>query len=172
MKKILILIALAASANVMAQSFDNVYAELGYAVTKLNINNSSGPKMAVAKLGYNINDYVAIEGLLGTTLKSGHFPLEGVSVGAKLNMYGAYVKAKMPVGNKFDVFAKVGVVRTKTESDVLGEIYSSALNNFSYGVGVQYYFNKSLYGQLDYMSYYNAHGTSISGPALAVGFKF
>jgi opacity protein-like surface antigen len=106
------------------------------------------------------------------TLKSGHFPLEGISVGTKLNMHGVYVRAKIPLGNNFDVFAKVGGVRTKTESDVLGEIYSSTLNNFSYGVGAQYNFNKSFYGQLDYMYYYNAHGTSISGPALVVGFKF
>jgi hypothetical protein len=49
---------------------------------------------------------------------------------------------------------------------------SASDTSAAYGAGLQFNFNKSVYGQVDYMSYYSKSGEQARGPSLSIGVKF
>jgi mRNA deadenylase 3'-5' endonuclease subunit Ccr4 len=67
------------------------------------------------------------------------------------------------------VFARLGVTRSDITASAAGAHTGTDL---SYGVGVQTNFTKTVYGQLDYMNYFDKDNISAKGFALSVGSRF
>jgi mRNA deadenylase 3'-5' endonuclease subunit Ccr4 len=67
------------------------------------------------------------------------------------------------------VFARLGVTRSDFTASAAG---SRTGTDYSYGVGVQTNFTKTLYGQLDYMNYFDKDNASAKGFALSIGSRF
>ena len=180
MKKNLLAAALLtiATTGVMAQAQTNketgFYAELGlaqayYKEPTANFNNALG----VLKAGYNINKYIAAEVMGAGNLNSANFYYGGTNINAKVSSaYGGYAKLSLPVNNDFSFFVRAGVTSaTVMASSRYASAWSSG-SDFSYGGGAQFNFTKDLYGQVDYMSYYNKNSISVQAPSISVGYKF
>jgi opacity protein-like surface antigen len=70
------------------------------------------------------------------------------------------------------LFVRAGVTSaTVTASSRYGYGWSSG-SDFSYGGGAQFNFTKNVYGQVDYMSYYNKNNVTAVAPSISVGYKF
>ncbi len=166
------------STGVMAQESASketgYYAELGlgqayFKQGDTNFNNT----MAEIKVGYSFSKYIAAEVLLGNNLNSSDINYNGTNVNAKISSaYGGYGKFSLPVNDGFSLFVRLGVTDARLNaSSNLGSDWSSGFD-FSYGGGAQFNFTKEIYGQIDYMSYYNKNNVSVAGPSISLGYKF
>ena len=150
------------------------YAEVGYmqayySESVASFNNG----MAALKAGYNIDKNYAIEGLIAGNTGSASFFIGSTSVTAQVqNAYGLYGKGTVELTETVGLYAKAGFTNgTVSASSRFGSGYSSG-TSLSYGAGIQASFNKDVYATLDYMSYYNRDGVSITGPSISLGYKF
>jgi len=85
---------------------------------------------AMAKAGYDFNDYVGVE---ARALKT-NWEYEG----AKIEHYGAFLKPQYPITEDINLYALLGYAKTKTTKRfVLDE------NGFAFGGGVDYDFGES-----------------------------
>lgn len=180
MKKKLLVAALltVAGTSAMAQAQANkesgFYAEFGlaqayYKEPAANFNNTLG----VLKAGYSINKYVAAEVMAAGALNSANFNIGSTNVNAKVSSaYGAYGKFSLPIEDKFSLFVRLGVTSATVDaSSRYGSAWSSG-SDFSYGAGAQFNFTKDVYGQVDYMSYYNKNNITVQAPSISIGYKF
>ena len=150
------------------------YAEVGYmqayySESVASFNNG----MAALKAGYNIDKNYAIEGLIAGNTGSASFNIGTTAVTAQVqNAYGLYGKGTVELTEAVGLYAKAGFTNgTVSASSRFGSGYSSG-TSLSYGAGIQASFNKDVYATLDYMSYYNKDGISITGPSISLGYKF
>ena len=153
-----------------AQGEGSTYVELGY--TQLNWSEGSlsiKPSNALVRVGYQFNSYLAAE-LLGAASVSSD-TLQGVSFKVD-SAYGAYLKGQVPVGPKFELFARAGWLHATFTGSFMSTSVSVGDSSISYGVGAQYHFTKNWYVQGDYASYFNKGGDSIKGPSVSVGYRF
>ena len=106
-------------------------------------------------------------------LNSANGNVGGVNLTAQVqNAYGAYLKASIGVTDTLSLYAKAGGTSgTVCASTIYGSAWSSGTSP-SFGVGIQANITNDIYTTLDYMSYYNRNGTTISGPSISVGYKF
>lgn len=98
----------------------------------------------VAKVGYNFNKYIGIEGRAGYGVSEADHDLGGTSK-LKEN-YGLYLKPQLPLGDKVSLFGLAGYAQAKVESEgnAAGEIVGELdEGSFSYGLGLEYLINDS-----------------------------
>ena len=165
------------SANVMAQTNNKesgIYVEIGamqayYKDPLINFNHTMG----ALKAGYNINKNFAIEGMYAGNLNSATGYVGSTAVTAQVqSAYGLYGKGTIPLTDNVSLYAKIGATNgTVTASTAYASAWSSGTSP-SFGAGVQLNINKDIYASLDYMSYYNRDGISITGPSINLGYKF
>jgi hypothetical protein len=175
--KIIVMFAITSScalAQTQSAKETGFYAELGlaqayYTEPGANFNNS----MAVGKLGYSINKYVAAEVMSAFSLNSANFYYGTTYINAKVSSaYGGYGKFSLPINEDASLFLRVGVTNvTVNASSRYGRAHSSG-TDLSYGGGFQVKFAKDYYAQADYMSYYDNNGITVTAPSISVGFKF
>lgn len=165
-------------AQAQTKKDDGFYAELGYAQAYYtepgaNFNHAMG----VLKGGYNINKYIAAEVMVAGNLNDAVFYSGSTRIVASVsNAYGAYGKFSLPVNEDFSLFARVGVTNARVDATATNGSRSASAwssgSDFSYGGGAQFNFTKNIYGQVDYMSYYDKNGITVSAPSISVGYKF
>lgn len=167
-----------AISTAIAQSSANkdtgVYAELGliqatYNEPAANFNNG----MASLKAGYNFNKNFALEGMIAGNINNASFYYGSTNITAYVqNAYGVYGKGTVDISEAISLYAKLGATNgTVSASSAYGSAYQSGTSP-SYGAGIQAKINPEMYVSLDYMSYYNRNGVSITGPSLNFGYKF
>jgi len=99
----------------------------------------------VAKLGYDFNKYIGIEGRAGYGVKSADHTGGGESK-IKEN-YGIYLKPMLPLGKKFHLFGLLGYAKAKVESTLKANPQTGARYGTldeaspSFGVGLNYALN-------------------------------
>jgi hypothetical protein len=108
----------------------NVYLNGGY--TQFDGNSASGggdPGALTARVGVGFGKYFAVEGEGSVGVhKDGGVKLD--------NEIGAYAVGKLPIGEKFDIFARAGAART----DFSGPGTGGSDSGFAYGAGGDFYF--------------------------------
>ena len=178
-KKLLVAALLAvagtsATAQAQANKESGFYAEFGlaqayYKEPAANFNNMLG----VVKAGYSINKHVAAEVMAAGALSSANFYVGSTYIDAKVSSaYGVYGKFSLPIEDKFSLFVRLGVTSaTVTASSSYGAAWASG-SDYSYGAGAQFNFTKDIYGQVDYMSYYNKNTVAVQAPSISIGYKF
>jgi opacity protein-like surface antigen len=166
--------ATGAFAQSQANKDSGFYAELGLAQAYYkesfgNINNTNG----FLKAGYSNKKNVSAEVMGATNINSASFTYGTALINAKVsNAYGGYGKFSLPVNDDFSLFVRLGVTSARVDiASGYGSAWSSG-SDFSYGAGAQFNFTKSVYGQVDYMSYYNKNNISIQAPSLSIGYRF
>ena len=169
-------IALAAVAT-QAQTYGEIgVTAVTYEESVLGVNLKSSPQALRAVIGYELNENVAIEGLVGFGMSDDGVKVAGTTVaGAKFevdNVVGLYVKGKTQLADGFEAFARAGIARAKGTASYLGVSESASESGFSYGFGVSYAFDKSTSLNFDYMSYLDKNSSKATGFTLGLGFKF
>ena len=162
------------STSAYAQLEPKAYAEFSYAHIHVNTGGySSKPALGIIIVGLDLNEYLAVELLGATGTHNGSFKYaENTFVIDVDSALGGYLKVGGEVGPKLRLFGKIGVIRSRVTASSPPEFFSQTETNISYGAGIEYNFSDVVYLQSNYISYYNAHGKTAHGPAIAFGFRF
>jgi opacity protein-like surface antigen len=157
-------IALIQSSPVKAQGY---YGEIG--LTPLHLKSEAGdishPQTMRFLIGKDIHENLAIEGLYVATYSKDSRP----GFDAKATHYGLLLKPKYAITTETEVFARIGVAHSNFTATSVEDRRGSDL---AYGIGLQTYFSKSIYGQIDYMNYYDKEGQSSKGYTVSIGTRF
>lgn len=125
MNRLLVSAALAAicAAAIPAAASAEPYVGLGYTHYDTDSGEIGG---VTGRVGYNFNRHVGIEG-------EGTFEVDDDDVELD-RAYGAYVRGIIPIGERFEVFGRVGY-NTSEFSTPLGDVDADGV---AYGVGGQF----------------------------------
>ncbi|MDZ4374981.1 MAG: porin family protein [Phenylobacterium sp.] len=111
-------------------------------------------KAIQGRLGYRFNNWIGVEGELGTGLKSDTDTVAGLDVNTKLkHSAGAYVVGFAPVGANTDLIARVGYGTNKYRVKAAGLSASDSEDSFNFGVGAQHHFDGVNGVRVDYTRY-------------------
>jgi len=175
--KILAVAAIAVSATA-AQA--QLYGEVGY--TALNYKSTVGankveasPSALGVTIGYDVHKNVAVEAMAVVGASDDTATLNGASTPAKLkidNSFGIFLKPKVMLGENFELFTRLGYMNTKISVSGAGILASATDSAFAYGLGANYYFNKTTYLTVNYMNVYDKDNTKIDGVTVGLGMKF
>jgi hypothetical protein len=166
------LLAALAAGTASAQSMvhdSGYYGEIGY--TPLSIDGKGvkyKPDVVRFVFGKDLNSNLSIEGMYLTTVSKDTY--NGTT--ASYSGYGLYLKPKMELTNDTEVFARVGYARSESKESGAGFSSSGSGSDLSYGIGIQTKFTKEVYGQLDYINYYDKDSVKIKGFTVSMGTRF
>jgi outer membrane immunogenic protein len=165
--------AAAISGAAMAAGTDpGFYLGGGYSFTTLDSNDvNSDADLGVLFLrgGYQLNQYIALEARLGEGVQDDK--IAGVKIENE-EFYGGYVKVGLPTTTPFYPYALLGMTHTKLKLSGGGFSDTTSDSDVSYGVGVDYRFDKQLSAGIEYANFYDKDGDSITGLTLGVNYKF
>jgi opacity protein-like surface antigen len=166
-------IAMTAQAQAPVQS---LYGELAYTSAGVQLQDMNGTKdypVLRGILGYQINNYLAVEGMLGFGVSDRNDTLIGIPVKSKIDhTYGIFVKPQFQINDSISIFARAGYARTKVSYEEPGYSESKSHGSFAYGAGATYSFTPQMYLNVDYMSYYDKNNSKAHGPSIGLGYKF
>jgi hypothetical protein len=153
--------------STLAHADTGFYGELG--VSPLRISGggfSATPGVAIVRFGYDFTRNLGVEAIAATTFHAGS--LSGVDIKVE-SAFGGYLKGRVELAKGLELFARAGYVTTSLAVSGAG---SASDSSFSYAIGAQYRFTKTLYAQADYGSLYDHQGLRIAGPSLSFGMRF
>lgn len=166
-------IALAFCSAAQAQtSLEVGYSMLDYRERGFGTIHTSSPAVGRAILSYELNELLSGEIMagVGNTYES----TSDAAISFKSsNMYGFYIKPRVALSDKVQIFARAGwasVTGVSRGSDGLTE--SQTDHGASYGAGIQVALGKEVYASLDYMSYRDNKVTNAKGTTVSIGIKF
>ncbi len=143
------------------------YGEIG--LTPIHLKSEAGdishPQTMRFLFGKDVNENLAIEALYLTTYSKDSLP----GFDAKSTHYGLVLKPKYAITSETIVFARFGVAHANFTASSAG---SRTGTDLAYGLGLQTNLTKSVYGQIDYMNYYDKDGQSSKGYTLSLGTRF
>jgi len=138
MKLALVTVAVAALAGA-ANAESSFYVNGGYSAFDGDGATLNG---LTARGGVFFNDYFGVEGEISFGLGE-----EELEPGADIelsNQYGGYVIGKLPAGENFDVFGRIGYGSAEFDVNVDGVGSGSAdVDGFAFGVGGQFFFTEN-----------------------------
>jgi len=150
------------STPIVTQKKSNFY--IGVGVGKFNLKNHHTDEelkstTASIKVGYDINQYVAIEGRYNRGMKDadykhGNQGTTNHSTDSKFTNTAAYIKVGYPIGS-FKPYALVGYGQTKITNLSNSDRKES---NIQYGAGAEYHINDAVSISADYIRAYDDDG--------------
>lgn len=157
-----------------------LYGELGYTWLKVDAAGTSARPDAIRGiLGYDFHPNFALEGMVAGGVnsdnKDGTVNGTPTNVNVKLSsMYGLWIKPKYDWG-QLETFGRFGYAHTsakiKSNNNALVDSTQSD-NDFAWGLGLNYRFNRNAYVGADWMRYDNQSGHHIDGLTLSVGYHW
>jgi hypothetical protein len=139
-----------------------VYGEIGYIPLTVRFENGAfiKPELVNLKLGVTFNENLSLEGIAATTVKENR--------GASVDMIGMFLKPKISLTERTEVFALTGLTHLRAG----GTAYGSSTRG-SFGAGIKTKFNERQYLQLNYMRYATGKGREVvQGFNLSLGTSF
>ncbi|MBZ8142680.1 hypothetical protein CLD22_22635 [Rubrivivax gelatinosus] len=177
MKKIAMIAAVVLTCGA-AQAQTNaspIYGEISYLMMSADAPSAAFDLAAVRGfLGYEVHPNIALEAMFAIGVADDRVGPAFDYVRLKLeNSYGLYIKPKVNVTEKLELFARVGYAESKFKATRRG--YGSSTDSdgdVSFGVGLKYTFAKNTYGAVDYMRYYDKDDLKVNGVTLGIGYQF
>jgi attachment invasion locus protein len=180
---VLLLAGLASSAQAqqrMGNSNPKLYGEIG--LSQLKIKAVDGPLSAEAKpgllsgtIGYQFLPWLAVEGFVAGGVLKDEIKLNGANTGvdAKVpSVFGVFLKPTLPIGERVELFGRVGVARSKLELQAGGLDIDDSGSDVAYGLGLNVNLSPMSYLQANWTSYYKKDGNKIEGVGIAYGRRF
>lgn len=164
-------IAVLASQHAAAASSSlqpGIYVGGGLAEAQFEIDGVSGesnPTALFARIGYQINEYLAAEARLGTGLDSDTYHHIKTEIE---DFYGVYAKAGIPTTVGLYPYAVLGL----TQGELKTSFGKQDDTDLSVGLGVDYWFDNSISVGLEYIKYVETSDYSLSALSLAFNVKF
>lgn len=152
-----------------AQAQDSgVYVNVGVDTVEFEAYTLSG------KVGYNFNEYIALEGQASFGVDGFGDEAVGVDIGID-NSFAGFLKLGTEILPGLEVFARGGYHFTQfgAEGAIAGTVIDSSINRdgFAVGAGGQYFFNEKNGVRLEY-TYLDVEGTGGSVLSLSYVRKF
>jgi len=171
-RALMLIAGMTMSAAAMADVTPGVYLGGGYTDATLDldaVDKDADIGMLFVRGGYQINQNVAVEARLGTTIDDD--TIYGVDVEVE-DMYGVYLKAGLPTQSGFYPYVLLGMTHVKVEASGRGGSASDSDSDISYGLGVDYWFNSQVSAGLEFANFYDNDGDEVSGITLGLNFRF
>ncbi|MDQ7727322.1 outer membrane beta-barrel protein [Halomonas sp. SpR8] len=156
--------------------------------TLVNIDSISSlkPTAAIAKLGYNVIDFIAIEGRVGAGLTSDSGSISGsisqgqnsvagdLEVDADLDtLAGLYAVGHVPLGEtNVSLYGVLGYTYIEASVEILGYSATERESGASYGAGIQAQFTPTVSANLEYMSYLDESDYDITAVGVGVNYHY
>lgn len=124
----------------------------------------------IGRVGGYFNPYVGAELRWGYGVNDDSADVAGTSASLELDdMYGAYIKGGVPVGDTFYPYAIVGYTEQEVtvRSGSLGAA-SDSDSDISYGLGVDVQLGEKIGLNLEYMSFYDKDDVEIQGLSIGI----
>ena len=160
---------IATSSAGYAQAQDSgAYGGLGVSAYVTNPDGAFDAELfaAEAKVGYNFNKYFGVEAQGSLGLNTDSVPLGPITVKRKVNYSVAgFAVARLPVTEKFQVFARGGIHNTQVGVDVIEGAttsFSDTETGFAVGTGAQYNFDKKNGIRADYTYFDGSNAETLS----------
>jgi len=136
-----------------------------------------------AGVGYRFNQFWGVEGGyvdVGRIEINASGPGGSYSSNTKLRGGQVALVGYLPLGDSnFDLFGKIGALYTRTEfTDSAGADEKETNWRNYWGLGLQYQFNRSVFGRLEFERYQDVGGANLGGKNsfnqyhIGVGYKF
>ena len=164
---------IATSSAGYAQAQDSgAYGGLGVSAYVTNPDGAFDAELfaAEAKVGYNFNKYFGVEAQGSLGLNTDSVPLGPITVRRKVDYSVAgFAVARLPVTEKFQVFARGGIHNTQVSVDSLNDIDDATITSFNrtetsfaVGTGAQYNFDKKNAIRADYTYFDGTNAETLS----------
>lgn len=176
-----LIICMTVAAQAQTPAEKRIYAEVGYTSVSyeentLGYNIKSSPQAIRGVLGYELNDNVAIEAMAGAGTGYSDVDVTNLSTPGlkfKINsLYGLYVTPKTNLADNLEGFIRLGYAHARGTASVDALSSSDTDSGFSYGLGIRYHFDKTMFLNVDYMSFLDKSDYRAKGLTVGVGFKF
>ena len=133
-----VLLLAALPANALAQDNTRAYATLGY--SQMDTDQAS-LGMVTARAGYNLQSGFGIEAEASVGVDDDAFDVSigGPGVIKHKHDFSAYFVGLLPVGERVELFARVGFGVTSVESSAPGVIARGDGESFNYGLGSHFF---------------------------------
>jgi opacity protein-like surface antigen len=123
----------------------------------------------VLKAGYQFNDWASVEARYGFGV--GDDSYQGIDV--ELNyLFGGYFRAGLANDSGFYPYAIIGYTKGEAEASGYGMSLKSDDSDFSYGLGLDYSFDETIAGNVEFMRYLATDGVDTDAIAVGLTYKF
>ena len=171
-------IVLAALFSVSAPALaKGLYADAGYTFISIDVEDESADLGALSgHVGYNINDWFAVEGEGLVGVEDETVSVGGFNASAGLNyLVGAYAKGQYPVRDNINLHARVGLVYAEVEAELSGPGVSGSDSDgetgVAFGAGAEYALTPAIGIRGDYTRY-DFDGEAANALTAAAVFRF
>ncbi len=142
--------AIAGFASTASAQDSNAYINIGVDAVEFDAYNIS------AKLGYNFNENLGIEGQGAFGIIDDKIDIEDQEVNSGVDSsFGAFLIGRIPAGENFDLFARAGYAFTKVGFSSGPVEIDLDFDGFAFGAGGQYWLNEVSGIRLEYTRYDN-----------------
>ncbi len=134
------------------------------------LTSNPKPGAFVGIVGYGLHPNLAIEGVLGAGIEKDRATrlVGGTEVDTKIrSTYGFYLKPRYQINEAFEVYARIGHLRSKVQ---LADSFTRS--STAWGLGLNYAIDRNTYITAGYNELYKKDGVSAKGLNLGVGYKF
>lgn len=178
-----LLVGLASTAQAqqrMGSSDPRLYGEIGLSQLKAKavdgaLSAEAKPALLSGTIGYRFLPWLSVEGLAAGGVIKDEIKLNGSNTGvdAKVpSVFGVFLRPSLPLGERAELFGRVGVARSKLEMQAGGLNIDDSGSDAAYGLGVNVHLSPMSYLQASWTSYYKKDGIKIEGVGIAYGRRF
>lgn len=113
----------------------------------------------VGAVGVKFNENIAGEIRAGFGITEDTIKVYGYDFDVGLeSMFGAYILAGLPLNDSFNPYIIAGCTRGEVSASGLGDKYTEAESDFSFGVGSDFSFGDEVNLRLEYINYFDKDG--------------
>lgn len=120
----------------------------------------------VVRIGFDINQYLAVEGRVGGSVKSDSNANMNLDID---HMYGVYAVGTLHLNPQFEVYGAVGNTRGQASATGGGVSVTSSDTGLSYGAGIGWNIDDGATLSIEYMSYMKK--SNFDAKAITIGLS-
>lgn len=156
------------------------YGSIGYEAIGITAKGNNGtartePGVIMGTIGYQLHPNLAIEGVVGGTVRKDDVKLNDLNTGVEGSIdsaYGVFVKPSLNLTDRLSVFGRVGYVHTRTSLSAGNVSMSDSSEDVAYGLGASYDLTPGSYVQAGWTQYPDRKGVQADGWGVAYGLRF
>lgn len=124
-------------------------------------------------LGYNLHKNLAIEGWLGSGVRSDTKTVTGTSLKVDTkDFYMLVLRPQVALSPTIDLYGRFGYMSGKLAASAGGVTLKERDHDFSYGLGFAFFNNNGLSLTLDYSQFYDKQDVKIRGLTIGAAMDF
>lgn len=124
------------------------------------------------KLGVDINDYIGVEMRAGLGVDDDTVNVLGVDVDVEINyFYSVYARPKYRM-NQIQIYGLLGFTKAELEASAFGVSVEEDDTDFSYGLGLEWFFNDNASASIEYMQLFDESDYEVESFNIGLTYYF